>query len=206
MFEHEALSIDVATRVRTLREERGLSMRDLATKSNLSANAISTIERGKVSPSVSTLYKIADALSVPVTMFFTPAEANDKKRVVFLKADERRRVSFQRGLWEGLGGELFMGRVEPFMLTLEGGGVSGMHQMVHTGHEFVLCLRGQLEYRVEDQTFLMEAGDSLLFAAYLEHKWRNVGDTVVNALIVLSDFSEADSPSVMHMAIKSYGE
>jgi len=206
MFERDAISIDVATRIRTLREERGLSMRDLAAKSNLSANAISTIERGKVSPSVSTLYKIADALGAPVTTFFTPAEADDKKRVVFLKADERRRVSFQRGLWEGLGGELFAGRVEPFLLTLEGGGASGMHSMVHTGHEFVLCLRGQLEYQVENQTFLMEAGDSLLFAAYLEHKWRNIGDKVVNALIVLSDFSEGDTPSIMHMAVKSHRE
>jgi len=188
----QAISIDVGNRLRQLRESRKISMRTLATMSGLSANALSMIERGKTSPSVSTLYRIADALSVPVTDFFGPDET--RKKVVFLKADERTRLSFLRGLWEGLGGEQFAGRAMPFMLTLESGASSGPNSMLHSGHEFVFCLRGQLEYQVEGQVYHLATGDSLLFAAQLKHRWRNPGGTVTNVLIIISDYADGDQP------------
>jgi transcriptional regulator with XRE-family HTH domain len=172
-------------------------MRTLATMSGLSANALSMIERGKTSPSVSTLYRLADALEVPVTDFFAPAPTREK--IVFLKANERTRLPFMRGLWEGLGGENFIGHVMPFMLTLETGASSGPSNVIHTGHEFVFCLRGQLEYMVEGKVFMLEEGDSLLFAANLNHRWRNPGNVVTSALILLSDFSEGEHALPMHM-------
>lgn len=196
ILNQEAYSVDVGTRLRQLREQRNMSMRSLATASGLSANALSMIERGKTSPSVSTLYKLADAMGVPITTFF--GEPATKKQVIFIHAQERSRVPFSRGVWEGLGGEQFSGRVEPFMLTLESGASSGPHAMVHSGHEFVFILRGQLEYQVEKEIYNLEPGDSLLFAANLNHRWKNPGKNVTNALIVLSGFSEDEQPHVMH--------
>ena len=197
IFEKDSSSVNVGIRLRELREGMNISMRALAARSRLSANALSMIERGKTSPSVSTLYKLADALGVPITTFFGAQASRD--RIVFIKAETRTRVPFQGGLWEGLGGEKFVGRVEPFMITVESGASSGLHSMVHTGHEFVFCLRGHLEYHVENQAFDLEPGDSLIFAAHLHHRWRNVGNAVTNALIVLSDFSEGEHPVIMHM-------
>jgi transcriptional regulator with XRE-family HTH domain len=192
LLTRQAISIDVGNRLRQLREARKISMRTLATLSGLSANALSMIERGKTSPSVSTLYRIADALTVPVTDFFGPDVA--RKRVVFLKGEQRTRLPFMRGLWEGLGGEQFTGRIMPFLLTLEAGASSGPNSVLHTGHEFVFCLRGNLEYQVEGDLYDLEAGDSLLFAAQLRHRWRNSGGMVANALVIISDYSEGDHP------------
>lgn len=197
LYDKEAVSVDVGGRLRELREERGLSMRALARLSGLSANALSMIERGKASPSVSTLYKLADALEVPITTLFR--EQPEGSDVVFRKAAERTRVPFPRGLWEGLGGEEFLGRVEPFMLTLESGANSGPFTMEHSGHEFVLCLRGQLEYQVENNSFRLEPGDTLLFAANLKHRWRNPGKTVTNAVFVLSGFEEEELHGEAHI-------
>jgi len=196
LFQSDAVSVDVGSRLRELREARGISMRALATKSGLSANALSMIERGKTSPSVSTLYKLADALGVSITSFF--GVQNEKHQIVFMRSDERTRIPFVRGVFEGLGGEKFMGRVEPFVLTLESGANSGLHSMTHTGHEFVFCLRGEIEYTVEKKIFQMSPGDSLLFAAQLKHKWKNPGRTVANALVVLSGFAEGEEPHAMH--------
>ena len=167
-----------------------MSIRELARQSGLSANAISLIERGRTSPSVSTLYLLSEAMEIPITTFFETIERNHE--IVFRKGTERTRVSFSRGVWEGLGGEMFKGRVQPFALTLETGANSGPSSIVHSGHEFVVCLRGQLEYQVEDEIYLLEAGDSLLFQAYLEHRWRNPGPLVTNAIFVLSGFEEAE--------------
>jgi quercetin dioxygenase-like cupin family protein/DNA-binding XRE family transcriptional regulator len=188
-----AVSIDVGERLRKLRDERSYSLRALARAAGMSANALSLIERGKTSPSVSTLFRLSEALRIPVTAFFR--EEPRQVAVVFCKADQRTRVPFPRGLWEGLGGDVFLGRVQPFLLTLETGATSGPHVMVHSGHEFIFCLRGQIEYAVEQETFLLDPGDSLLFAAHLSHRWRNAGRTVASALLVLSGGGDDFAPS-----------
>ena len=199
-----AVSVDVGIRMRQLREERGLSIRALARQSGLSANALSLIERGRSSPSVSTLYKVAGAMNIPITTFFqTEPELHD---VIHIRAGERTRVPFTRGLVEGLGGEQFSGRVEPFALTLENGANSGPQPIVHTGHEFVLCLRGQLEYQVEDEIYLLEAGDTLLFAAHRQHRWRNPGPLVTSAIFVLSGFDDGEDPHRHRLLALTEGE
>jgi transcriptional regulator with XRE-family HTH domain len=196
LYQQDAVSVNIGERLRELREARNISMRALATRSGLSANALSMIERGRASPSVSTLYKLADALGVSITSFF--GSDTERKQVVFLRAEERTRVSFTRGIFEALGGEQFVGRVEPFMLTLESNANSGPRTMAHTGHEFVFCLRGQLEYQVERQVYQLAAGDSLLFAAHLKHRWKNLGGNVATALIIISGFEEGEELHAMH--------
>ena len=196
-IDKDALVMDVGSRLRELRQERGKSMRALAKSSGLSTNALSMIERGRTSPSVSTLYKLFEALEVPITAFFRvelPRQA-----IVFRKADQHSRVEFPRGRWEGLGGESFLGRVEPFMLNLEPGATSGPHGLIHSGHEFVLLIEGHLEYEVEGQRFIFEPGDSLLFATRLPHRWRNPSKTPTRVLIVLSGFEQEERPSEYHL-------
>lgn len=197
-FGKEAESVDVGQRLRVLREEREISMRALARRSGLSANALSMIERGLTSPSVSTLNKLATALEVPITAFFR--EEPERERIVFRKASERSRVPFLRGVIEGMGGEAFDGRVEAFLLTLESGGSSGPHGMIHTGSELVFCLRGVIEYEVEDQRFTLEPGDSLIFSAQMVHRWRNPGNLVANAVVVISSFEDTERPGEYHLA------
>ena len=190
-------SLALGERLRELREARKMSMRALAQASGLSANALSMIERGLTSPSVSTLYKLADGMSIPVTAFFGAEEK--RQQVIFVKANEGARVPIIHGHWEGRGGEKFVGRVEPFVLTLVVGADSGSSPMVHTGHEFVFCLSGNIEYRVEEQTYILNVGDSLLFAAHLSHTWRNAGLSDSSLLIVLSNFEGVDNPLSVHI-------
>jgi len=194
----EAISVDVGTRLRHLREVRGHSIRELARRSGISANALSLIERGRTSPSVSTLYKVSDALEIPITALFQVGE-EQATEVVYIRSGERTRVPFTSGLWEGLGGEQFSGRVEPFALTLESGANGGPDLIEHSGHEFVLCLRGQLEYQVVSEIYTLAAGDTLLFAAHLRHRWRNPGPLVTSVIFVLSGFEAGDEPLQHHM-------
>ncbi len=182
--------------IRHLRQERGQSLRELARASGLSANALSMVERGLSSPSVSTLYRVAEGLGVSISSLFETRPA--RSAVVACKAANRVRMSIPRGLWEGLGGEAFEGRVEPFLLTLENGSSSGPGAMIHTGHEFVYCLRGRLEYQVEGEIYDLEGGDSLLFRAHQQHRWRNPGTTVTQALVVLSGFDAGERPAATH--------
>jgi transcriptional regulator with XRE-family HTH domain len=61
------IDIRVGDAVRRRRQELGLALRPLASKSEVSASMISEIERGAKSPTVSTLCRLADAMGVPVS-------------------------------------------------------------------------------------------------------------------------------------------
>ncbi len=203
MFDKEDLSMDLGLRLKELREKRGISLRELSRLSGLSANTLSMIERGQSSPSVSTLYRLVDALNVPISAVFQNEPHRDA--IVFRSVSERAQVPFPLGLWEGLGGESFVGNVQPFMLSLQSGANSGQHGIVHTGHEFVICLQGELEYQIGEQRFLLNAGDSLLFAARLEHRWRNPGTATTKVIIVLSGFEEFERPGMYHYSPEAGG-
>jgi mannose-6-phosphate isomerase-like protein (cupin superfamily) len=156
------------------------------------------IERGKNSPTVSTLCRVSDALGIPISSLF--ASEPEQSDVVFISRSSRARVPFTRGLWEGLGGERFSGSVEPFALTLESGSNSGPFPITHTGHEFVYCIRGQLEYQVQGEIFELKSGDSLLFSSHLQHRWRNPGPTVTDVIFVLAGFEGEEPLGVQHLA------
>ncbi|GAP17837.1 helix-turn-helix domain-containing protein [Levilinea saccharolytica] len=196
LMDREAASVDVGMQLRRLREERKISMRELARLSGLSANALSMIERGLTSPSVSTLNKLAGALEVPITAFFRIE--SQRQPVVYCRASQRSRLPFLRGLWEGLGSENFAGRMEAFALTLETGGSSGSFGIVHGGHEFVFCLRGTVEYEVGQDVYTLSAGDTLIFAAQMTHRWRNNGPNVATLIIVISGYDETERPVEFH--------
>ena len=66
----ETTGVNVGKRLRALRRERRLSIRELAEKSHLAINTLSLIENNKTSPSVSTLQQLSTALGVTITSFF----------------------------------------------------------------------------------------------------------------------------------------
>ena len=114
LFSDDILTTDVGKRLRQLRSERKKSMRALARLSGLSTNALSMIERGRTSPSVSTLYKLSEALEVPITAFFRLEP--ERMDIVFRKAGLRRKVQIPNGIWEGLGEKRLRVGLKPFCL------------------------------------------------------------------------------------------
>ena len=188
--------IDVGRRLRELRASRDLSMRTLAELSGLNVNTISLIENRRTSPSVSTLQQLAQTLQVPISAFFETDHGN--KLVVHQKAGNRPRAAFTHGSIEDLGAGMPRFGVEQFIVTLAPNSDSGRNAIVHTGREFVYCLEGQLSYFVDTETYQLEPGDSLLFEAYLPHRWKNSGDTPSRNLLVLCPSDERDHPKERH--------
>ncbi len=188
--------VNVGQRLRELRNERKLSIRALAERSGLNVNTFSLIENSKTSPSVSTLQQIAAALEVPITAFF---ETNaPKNSVAHIVARNRPRMAFAHGTLEDLGAGLTSRAVEPFVVTLEPHANSGDSPIVHTGFEFVFCLQGRMTYRVEDQSYVLEPGDSLLFESYLPHRWQNDEAQPAQAILVLYPTDSRDHPTERH--------
>ena len=180
----------VGERLRAARLARGWTARELAQAGDIALNTISLIERGRISPTVTTLHKLATALEVPLSFFVEEAPG---RQVVFLKQGQRRQARGIRVLLENLGSGLVGQTMEPLLLTLERGADSGPEAIVHNGHELVFCLEGRIEYRVGDEAYLMEARDSLFFEASLPHAWRNAADGTTRVLLVVQAGRPGDS-------------
>jgi len=189
-------AINVGGQLRELRVKSGLSIRALAELSGLNVNTLSLIENGKTSPSVSTLQQLAKSLQVPITAFFESAPL--QKSIVFQKADQRLRATFFHGTLEDLGGGMTLHGGSPLLVALEPGADSGPAPIVHTGDEFVFCLEGCLTYAIEEQSFLLEPGDSLIFEAHLPHRWGNAGEIPSRSLLILCPTDENDHPTERH--------
>lgn len=191
--------INVGRRLRELRTGQGLSIRSLAELSGLNFNTLSLIENEKSSPSVTTLQQLALALGVPIVAFFeTESVYND---VVYQKSGQRPRAVFDFGLFEDMGRGLTLGGGLPLLITLEPGAGSGPEAIVHTGQEFVYCVKGCLTYTVADRVYTLEADDSLIFQAHLPHRWQNLGKTIARSILILCPSDQNDGLAERHFTL-----
>jgi transcriptional regulator with XRE-family HTH domain len=172
----------VGARLRTLRRELNLSQKELAERSGLSLNAVSLIERDEISPNVATLQRLASALNVKMSYFF---ETDRQTTVIHVKAGQRPSITSQGVTIEGIGARLEKQQMEPFMMTLAPHSNIGSGRVIHTGHELVCCLKGTVQYEVDETTYLLEPGDMLMFEAALPHSSQNPGDEEAQFVLVL---------------------
>jgi len=182
-------------RLRSLRKERNLTQRNLAQQAGISVNAVSLIERDEISPSVTTLQSLAGALNVRVSYFF---DVDTVARTIFLTAQDRPALTGKGVTIETLGHRLTGQQMEPFVITLEPGAESGQQPVIHTGHEFVYCLQGKIEYNVDSTIFSLSQGDMLMFEASQPHYWRNASAEPTTVLVMLQSSDESENSVRRH--------
>ncbi len=193
-----ATTFSLGDKLRQLRSERNISQRDLARMANLSPNSISLIERDETSPSVATLQSLAGALNIRMSYFF---EEETPTSVLHLKAGSRPKIENQGVVIEGMGKTLPAQELEPFTVTLEPkAGSGGERQVVHSGHEFVYCLQGKIEYVIDGTVYVVEQGDTLIFEATLPHLWRNPFEKEAMFILILQTPNASREPVQRHFS------
>ena len=175
---------NVGLRIRSFRDRQGLTLRVVAERCGLSINAISQIERGENSPTVSTLHRLATALNLSITDFFNEESA---QTIVFVKRNQGLSTTGGRISMESLGIGLRNQRLEPFRMMVRPGSGNLDDPISHSGEEFIHCLQGEVDCIVADKTYLLEQGDSLLFEATQPHAYYNpTGEPAMVLLIILA--------------------
>jgi transcriptional regulator with XRE-family HTH domain/predicted Fe-Mo cluster-binding NifX family protein len=191
----------VGRRLRDLRTKQGFSLRALAERSGLNINTLSLVENGKSSPSVSTLQQLAVAMEIPISAFFESEPV--EKRVIFTSATDRPRASFGSTQMQNLGKDLSGNAVQPFVVTLQPGMGSGDRMIVHTGYEFVYCLTGAIRYQIQEEEYILKAGDSLVFEAHLPHCWENTSKKTAEVLLTLFPSDGREEPGGRHFSVET---
>lgn len=176
----------IGERIKRNRNIKKLSLRELASKVNLSASFLSQVEQGKASPSIENLKKIANALDVKVSYLIEDDE--EDKNVVYIKNEDVKFVESKESntkiaLLSVSNSEKNM---EPILYEVGINGESGINCYSHKGEEFIYILEGELIVYVSGYEYKLKKGDSLYFKSSQEHKFKNISNKETKALWVVS--------------------
>jgi transcriptional regulator with XRE-family HTH domain len=170
--------------VRSLREERGMALRELADLAGVSSSFVSQVERGIANPSVASLRRIAEALGTSIGALFDGRESGGK---LVLASDRARMVHPERKWEDFLLTPKTARRLQVILSIIEPGEGSGDEPYSHdSDEECVVVLKGSLEFHVAGETYLMSEGDSLTFESRQPHWNRNPGDTKAEVLWIIT--------------------
>lgn len=170
--------------VRRLREERSVSLKQLADEAGVSESFISQVERGVANPSVASLRRIAEALGTSIGALFDGGA--QKGRLV--RVGERPRLMHPRRKWQDfLLTPQVSKRLQVILSVIEAGEGSGDEPYSHdSDEECVIILKGTLEFSVGEVKYLLQEGDSLTFDSRLPHWNRNPGATKSEVLWIIT--------------------
>jgi len=182
-----SLEKSIGDRLKEFRKNRGFTMRDLAERCNLSVNAISLIERGENSPTVSSLKRLSSALGVSMNELL---EKTIDSSIVHIKKNQGMHIHKNNFEIESLGFGLADQQIDPYRIIINPGVDTSSKVITHPGQEFVFCLSGLINYYVGDQQFKLESGDSLLFNAMYPHGWCNPNSVPVELIIIFHSHNE----------------
>lgn len=192
---------DLGPRLRAIRVARGVGLRELARRLDLSPSSISQIETGKIRPSVRTLYALASEFGVTVdeVLFDEPPMPGAPRAVEpglgVQRAADRPAIQLNSGVrWERL---MFWGDedVEFLEAIYEPGGASSPDDALvrHNGHEFGHILSGTLRVIVGFDEYVLGPGDSITFPSSTPHRLVNDGPETVRAIWVVRDRRGVDA-------------
>lgn len=185
----------VGRRIKTLRKAQSLTLRMLSEKCGLSANAISQIERGENSATISSLEKIASALHVSIDDLF---HKSSQQNIFHLKKGSGLSKNAKNLNVQSLGFGLENRQIEPFYIKLFPKSEMTEDPMSHPGQEFVYCLSGKIEFFIDNQKFILENGDSLLFDSALLHECRNTSSFNAEFLLITQSYIDPDMARQKH--------
>lgn len=173
---------ELGRRVKLERLSKGMTLKQVADSSGMSPTHISEIERGRTSPTVGALLRIARALGKSATYF---VEEEELPSVSVVRRHERTHHTLTEGD-QGIAGLDFLtkgipaGRLRVVELTdVERSPVQGSK---HQGEEIILVTGGQLRITVDGTPYELSSGDCIQFRASLDHHIEKLGGESPRAL------------------------
>jgi transcriptional regulator with XRE-family HTH domain len=172
---------ELGRRIKLLRISRGLTLKDLEERGGISATHISEIERGKASPTVGALGRIARALGMrPATL----VEPRVLPEVTVTRAQDRSALRIQVGAAtvEAVTEPVQNAALGAQLLTLPIGREPAFTHR-HEGEEWATVIAGVAEIRVDGTSYVLREGDSIHFRAHHAHSYANLASNPAVLLV-----------------------
>ena len=178
----DRLNILVSENIKRIRQEKNLSLGDLAKLSDVSKSMLAQIERGEGNPTLSTLWKIANGMQVS----FNTLIAQPKLPYKVTKLAEIEPILDMNG---GLKNYSLFSDIENNFSVYQievGKEISWISEAHLRGTaEFVIVIQGTLEIKLEEKTFILKKGENLWFKADVPHSYCNLdeGTTIFHNIL-----------------------
>lgn len=172
----------VGSNLKSIRKSRQLTLEALSKLTEVSVSMLGEIERGITNPTITVLWKIAEGLKIPFTDLINEkkppvAVVHNKDAKIFIDEDGFRITS--------LFGFDPAKKMEIYYETLEPGAVHESKSHPAGIEEYVLICDGILDLQIGEEKYILSKGDSINFNGNTCHCYRNDGDSVVNAYMIL---------------------
>ncbi|MDX8411108.1 MAG: XRE family transcriptional regulator [Mariprofundaceae bacterium] len=176
----------VSTRVRNLRESKGLSLRALAEAAGISPATLSQIESGQASPSVATLEKLADGINMSIAAFFL--DKREEEDVEVFALGERPEIRLRGGsTLYPLAARHHPAGFEPILVRLEPDGEFDEDLYgINSSHAYAWIRRGSAILEYNGRSFTVGETQSVYYDPRKPHNWRNPSTGDCELLIVRS--------------------
>lgn len=179
--------------IQMIRRQRGLSLNALAEASGTSVSYLSRIESGKRSPSVAALYRIAEALEVPLSKLLEDSGSSGRTIVIRPESVD---IRHEDGMtYRPVSSANHLPDLQVLHIVLDPERDPATTHS-HKGIEWIFVQRGAVEIRFDDETVALLAGESCSFAASVQHRLLPVDGAAEIILMVYEH--EADSPIHVH--------
>lgn len=180
---------EISQKIRDLREDRGLSLEELAEKTGISKALLAQIEEGKMVPSVATLIHLSQVFQVPLKSL-TGLERGERIEVV--RAHERREVERRPRSGPSKAGYYYQALaakegIDAFFIIFQEKPEDERVFFQHEGKEFLFVLEGQLELCIEEKCILLDPGDSASYESRFPHALRGVGKPAKAIVVVYGE-------------------
>ncbi len=192
-IQKEVRDLDLGSKVRRLRQRRGLTLQNVSDMSGLSKPLLSQIENNIAAPPIATLIKISKALGVKIGHFFHAADIEE--RIVVVRRGERfgpvsrsHHETLDTGYhYASLAYPMTRKHMDPFLVKIEPRDEQQLLLFNHRGEEFLFMLEGRVEFRSSERAITLVKGDSIYFDAGIPHALRSLEDKKAEALVVIYD-------------------
>lgn len=163
---------EIGKRIKKVREEQHLTLKNVEAKAGISATHISEIERGKTSPTIGALVRIAEALERDPAYFIEDAELEDVSCVAL---EDRVSGKLDRcpGTRESLTKSIPSGKINAQLITLAAAKGDDVRLHAHEGDEAALVLQGAVRFLIDGAAHRLEEGDSIYFLGSQDHGYAN---------------------------------
>ncbi|MFT4210535.1 MAG: XRE family transcriptional regulator [Microbacterium sp.] len=178
----------LGARIRALRQSRGLTLAQAAADAELSHSFLSQVERGLERLSMGSLFRIARALGTTQQDLLTHDVETPPRRTGGFHV-------FRSGAGSPLdagGGPVTVlaHGAPPFVPMIFEGSFDEETWWEHDEEEFVFVLDGSLTVALDDERFVLGAGDSVHYEGGVRHRWLTEPGRTCRVLVV----KEAHSP------------
>lgn len=177
---------ELGQKIKEVRNSKGMTLKDLSEKTNLSISFLSLVERGLASLAIASLQSIAEVLGVNLAYFFAVPQRQEK--MIFRSYElEAAPVGNSKNIYFSLAGKFENQTMDPmFVILLPGQMRADLDLISHHGEEFCYVVEGILTYLIEDKEYEIYPGDSLHIPSHIPHNWGNFTNKLVKVILIVT--------------------